>query len=129
MGKTKKRHVKRKLAFNRALHLYPPKDHGWVPKTLEASALENSGIDKTWDLIEGFRKQMTDKGGFQQRRDAQLQYWLEQTISSHLRQQFYGNKKIKKALKLELEALRAQKTTPYHAAVNLLSLFEQDQPD
>ena len=126
-GENKKAARQAKLAFNRALHLYPPKDHGWVPKTLEASAVENTGIDAAWELISGFRATMDANGGFQQRRDAQLRYWLEQTISSHLLQQFYGNKKIKKALKAELDALRAQETTPYHAAVKLLSLFEQDQ--
>lgn len=126
-GENKKAARQAKLAFNRALHLYPPKDFGWVPKTLEASALENTGIDTAWKLMAQFRETMKENGGFQARRDAQLQYWLEQTISSHLLQQFYTNKKIKKALKAELEALRAQETTPYHAAVNLLSLFEQDQ--
>lgn len=125
-GENKKAARQAKLAFNRALHLYPPKDNGWVPKTLEASALEGTGIDKTWDLLVEFKEKMEDSGAFQSRRNDQLRYWLEQTISDSLRSRFYGNKEIKKVLDKQLELLKAQQTTPYHAAMALLELFERD---
>ena len=33
-----------KTEFNRALHLYPPKNNGWIAKTITCSALKNEGI-------------------------------------------------------------------------------------
>ena len=33
-----------KSEFNRALHLYPPKESGWIPKTLLCSAIKNEGM-------------------------------------------------------------------------------------
>mgnify|MGYP006395404879 CR=1 FL=1 len=123
-GENKKAARQAKLAFNRALHLYPPKDNGWVPKTLEASALEGTGIDKTWKLLMEFQRQTQYSGDFDTRRNEQLRYWLEQTISHRLLSNFYGNKKIKKALESQLDRLKAQQTTPYHAAMELLALSE-----
>ena len=46
--------VKAKLAkseFNRALHLFPPKSSGWMPKVTTCSAYEKTGIDGIWDII------------------------------------------------------------------------------
>jgi LAO/AO transport system kinase len=48
-----------KVEFNRALHLYPPKENGWTAKTLTCSALNNEGIEKVDFRLcyrdEGFR--------------------------------------------------------------------------
>lgn len=126
-GENKKAARQAKLAFNRALHLYPPKDNGWIPKTLEASALEGTGIEKTWQLLSDFKERMQLSGAYQERRNQQLRYWLEQTISDRLLAKFYGDKKIKKALEAQLELLQAQQTTPYHAAMELLDRFEGHQ--
>ena len=40
-----------KVAFNRALHLYPLKESKWQPKVLTASALHNSGVEEIDNMI------------------------------------------------------------------------------
>ena len=43
-----------KVEFTRALNLYPPKESGWIPKVLTASALQNSGIEEVSSMIDGY---------------------------------------------------------------------------
>lgn len=111
-----------KTAFNRALHLYPPKDSGWIPKTLICSALQNEGIQAILDLIETYISETSANGYFQKKRTEQNKFWLLQTIESSLKDSFYGNSEVKKELKKQLELLENNQTTPFEAAEILLKL-------
>lgn len=111
-----------KTEFNRALHLYPPKDSGWIPKTLTCSAINDEGIDIVWDLISNYLHLAKETGYFQKKRNEQNKYWLLQTIESSLKSDFYNNQNIQKALKNQLELLSENKTTPFEAANLLLNL-------
>lgn len=111
-----------KTEFNRALHLYPPKANGWVPKTLTCSALQNEGIESIWELISTYVTEAKKDGYFQQKRNEQHTYWLLQTIESRLKSDFYKNTAVKKELEKQLELLHQNKTTPFKAAEVLLRL-------
>ncbi|NNM22509.1 MAG: methylmalonyl Co-A mutase-associated GTPase MeaB [Flavobacteriaceae bacterium] len=111
-----------KTEFNRALHLYPPKVDGWRPETLTCSALHNEGIDKVWNLIEGYLKLAKEKSTFQKKRKEQNRFWLLQTIDSRLKREFYEHPKVKKELEKQLELLSENRTTPFAAAEKVLSL-------
>lgn len=111
-----------KMEFNRALHLYPEKESGWVPKTLLCSALKNEGISEIWEMISNYFESVKNNGYFQQKRKEQNKFWLMQTIESRLKSEFYANPSIKKELEKQLKALDENKTTPFEAAETLLSL-------
>jgi len=111
-----------KVEFNRALHLYPPKESGWQPKVLLASALKNTGIDKIYSLITEFLALSDKKNSFQQRRNEQNNYWLLETINQQLKTNFYSNPTIKEAMQQEINKLSDGKTTPFSAAKRLLEL-------
>lgn len=111
-----------KVEFNRALHLYPPKESGWVPKTLTCSAVQNQGIDEIEDLISNFMTLTSKNGYFQIRRNDQNKFWLLQTIDTKLKSDFYKHPKIKAALKKQLEAIQNNETTPFKAAAELLGM-------
>ena len=111
-----------KTEFNRALHLYPPKDNGWIPKTLTCSALENEGIKEIWDLIENYISEAKETHYFQHHRNQQNKFWLLQTIESRLKTDFYENPAIKEALEEQIGLLNAGKATPFQAAERLLGL-------
>ncbi|MFV0249074.1 MAG: methylmalonyl Co-A mutase-associated GTPase MeaB [Tenacibaculum sp.] len=111
-----------RVAFNRALHLYPPKENGWTPQVVLASALYNRGIDKVYNLINKYIA-MDKKGGyFQKKRKDQSKYWLFEIINQALKDNFYDNKKIKKILNKEVSNLEKGKTTAFSAAQRLLSI-------
>lgn len=108
-----------KVEFQRALHLFPPKDSNWSPKTTTSSAINNTGIDVIWTIIEEYVTLTKENGFFEQERVKQNKFWLHQTIEEQLKTDFYKNPNIKKELPLLLKAIENHKTTPFEAAKKL----------
>ncbi|CAM1346674.1 methylmalonyl Co-A mutase-associated GTPase MeaB [Tenacibaculum insulae] len=111
-----------KVEFNRALHLYPPKDSKWQPKVLLSSALNHQGIDAIDTMINDYMLLVKNNAYFQQKRNEQNNYWLLETINQQLKNNFYNNPKIKEVLKNEVLSLENGKTTPFAAAQRLLNI-------
>ncbi len=109
-----------KVEFNRALHLYPPKDSGWQPKVLLASALHHKGVDDVYKMIDEYIVAVKNTNYFQHKRNEQNKYWLLETINQQLKNNFYNNSDIKKLLSNEFSKLENGKTTPFAAANRLL---------
>lgn len=110
------------IEFNRALHLYPLKDSKWQPKVLTASAIESVGIDAIDEMIQEYLSLTKENGYFQQKRHEQNTFWLLSTIEEQLKERFYQNPSIKKALSEEIKQLANGKTTPFLAAKRLLDI-------
>jgi len=108
--------------FSRALHLYPPKENGWQPKVLTASALQKTGINEIPELITDYITLSKETGLFNKKRHKQNTYWLLSTIDKQLKDNFYKNEKVQNQLKIEIERLELGKTTPFKAAKKLLDL-------
>ena len=83
-----------KVEFNRALHLYPPKESGWQPKVLTASALKNKGIEDVHSMIEEYLKFTKANDFFDIKRNEQTQFWLKSTIQQGLQDSFFKNELI-----------------------------------
>ncbi len=111
-----------KVEFNRALHLYPPKESGWQPKVLLASALLNEGIPEVWQLIESYLSLAKKTYSFEHTRNEQNKFWLLQTIEDRLKSDFYNDPSVKKELKLQLEHIENGATSPFAAAEVLLGM-------
>ena len=109
-----------KVEFNRALHLYPPKDNGWQPQVMVSSALHNQGIDAIYTMINNYISNAKKHSFFDKKRKNQNEYWLLETINQQLKDNFYNNPEIKKQLKIEIENLEKGTTTPFNAAKRLL---------
>ncbi|GLB53211.1 ATPase/protein kinase [Neptunitalea chrysea] len=114
---------KARAEFARALHIYPPKESGWIPKALVASSINGSGIDDIWKLIEDYKENTFASGYFNTKRMEQQKFWFLQTIEERLKTNFYQNKTIKAALKEKEKALEAMEETPFKAANELLNLY------
>jgi|TARA_B110000967_G_scaffold208899_1_gene262737 LAO/AO transport system kinase len=111
-----------KVEFNRALHLYPIKESKWQPKVLTASALQNTGIHKIETMITKYISLTKENSYFNKKRNEQNKYWLLSTINQQLKDNFYQNPIVKKALLKEIQNLENGKTTPFNAAKKLLEL-------
>lgn len=114
-----------KVEFNRALHLYPPKESGWQPKVMTASALNNSGIDEIAVMIEDYISKAKENGFFHSKRSEQNTFWLESTIQQHLYDSFFRNPSMTEELSKEILQLQNGKTTPFISAKKLLSKFNK----
>jgi len=111
-----------KTEFNRALHLYPPKESTWQPKVITCSALQLHGITEVGGLINEYFHLTNENSYFTKRRNEQNIYWLKATIEQQLKDNFYNNIEVKKQLALELKKLDKGNTTPFNAAKRLLGL-------
>lgn len=108
--------------YKRAIHLYPPKDSGWIPKVTACSALHNQHINTVWQIVEDHHSMMLEKGLFETHRSAQNKYWLHETIGYLLLQGFYQNKDVKNRLPQLEQAVVKNQMTAEQAARILLNL-------
>ncbi|SEB36829.1 methylmalonyl-CoA mutase metallochaperone MeaB [Tenacibaculum sp. MAR_2009_124] len=113
-----------KIEFNRALHLYPPKENDWIPKVLVASALKNKGIDTVYNMINDYIIDTKKKSFFDKKRNKQNKFWLLETINQKLKDNFYNDPRIKELLNTEISQLENGKTTPFSSANRLLKESE-----
>ncbi len=126
-GENQKAAREARLDFKRALHLYPPKQSDWQPKVLLCSALNQTGVDEIWNLIQEYKTKVSESGYFDKNRHEQNKFWLLQTINEHLKNRFYKNPVIKKELDLQLEAIENNETTPFVAANYLLEKYMEER--
>ncbi|MFK7812027.1 MAG: methylmalonyl Co-A mutase-associated GTPase MeaB [Maribacter sp.] len=108
------------VEFSKALHLYPPKENGWIPKVLNCSAIENTGLDEIWDMIVNYISENKASKFFIQKRQNQNKNWLLQTLDDQLKLQFYQNKEISIALEELIPDVINNKISPFRAAEKLL---------
>lgn len=111
------------LEYKNALHLFPPTESGWIPKVTTASALQNKGIEETWEIIDEYVRHTTAKGYFQKQRKDQSVYWLNESIQYELKQAFYGDKELKASLEQYQQDVQEGRISSYKAARELLALF------
>ncbi len=120
---------KAKLAvteFQRALHLYPPKQNGWIPKVMKCSASENTGVREIWDMVEDFARQNKENGFFEKNRKNQNKNWFLQTVDDHLKQFFHQKPAFIKVQNELLKDIEQNKVSPFYAAKLLLDKITKE---
>lgn len=126
-GENKIRAEAARAEYNRALHYLTPATEGWRTRAYTGSALDGTGIDKIWELIESFREKTAVSGALQTRRQAQLQAWLHTIIEEQLKRAFYEDTAVQAALP-ELEtAVRLGNLPPTAAALKLLHIHQTSE--
>lgn len=77
-----------RVEYARVLHFLDPFTPGWTPKALTCSALETTGIERVWELIEQFQRDMRASGVFNERRKAQNVDWFESLLQQAVMERF-----------------------------------------
>jgi len=114
-----------KMEFARALHMFPPKENGWTPEVLTCSALENRGLNKVWELIDKYCKNMQSSGFFTTNRQQQNENWLIQYLEQELLSEFYQHTKTKEMLPQLKKEVISGNTSPFLAAEKLLKALKE----
>ncbi|MBD3725382.1 MAG: methylmalonyl Co-A mutase-associated GTPase MeaB, partial [Flavobacteriaceae bacterium] len=112
-----------KTEFNRALHLFPAKNSGWIPKVTTCSAFEKTGIDKVWEIIAEYFELTKENNYFEQKRKEQNQYWMLETINEQLKNRFYNHPEIIELLEQNKKAVQNNELSPFAAAQILLDKY------
>ncbi|BDS14358.1 methylmalonyl Co-A mutase-associated GTPase MeaB [Aureispira anguillae] len=105
------------------LHLFPPKPSNWIATAEICSALEQQGLTKVWQHILSYQNQTSINGYFQQHRQEQAQYWLEESIGEQLKNLFFKHPKIKDKFDETKDRVVAGTLSPFKAGELLMQLF------
>ena len=112
-----------KTEFNRALHLFPAKSSGWIPKVTTCSAYEKTGIDAIWEIISEYFELVKSNHYFEEKRQNQNQFWMMETINEQLKSHFYNHPNIMQLLEENKKAVQNNEISPFAAAMNLLERY------
>ncbi len=124
-GENQEKAVKAMTEYQNALHLFPASESGWTPRVVCSSALEKTGLDDIWGIINEYMDHASQKGYFQTRRSRQSRYWMYEFIHASLQSDFYAQAGIREKLDtLEKEVLEGRKSS-FHAAMEILDLYHQ----
>lgn len=109
--------------YKRALHLFPPRDSGWNPPVLQASALHDTGLSEVWESILVFREKHVEAGHWHARRQEQSVRWFYEAFSYELEKVFRTKEGAPEALAEAVEQVRSGSLPPVAAARDLLRRF------
>jgi LAO/AO transport system kinase len=112
-----------KVEFGRALHLFPAKKSGWIPKATTCSSITQEGIPEVWETISEFVILTKANHYFFEKRKEQNQYWLLETINEQLKSHFYNDSKINSLLEVNKKAVQNDEISPFAAAQLLLDTY------
>ena len=112
-----------KSEFNRALHLFPAKKSGWIPKVTTCSSIEKDGIDTIWQIISDYFEMAKANAYFQFKRQEQNQFWMLETINEQLKNRFYNHPDITILLEENKKAVQNNEISPFAAAQILLAKY------
>ncbi len=114
-----------KREFGRSLHLFPEKASGWVPKVVNCSALNGEGVNEIWQQILDFQELTSNNGWLTEHRRQQSKRWLHERIWQDLKNLFYQNPAVRKALEQLETAVMEGAQTPDAAARQIVGIFFQ----
>lgn len=112
-----------KTEFNRALHMFPPKNSGWQPTVSTCSSYTNEGIDAVWKTISDYLELTKSNHFFDKKRQEQNQFWMMETINEQLKNNFYNHPEISHLLETNKKAVQNNEISPFAAAMNLLKNY------
>jgi LAO/AO transport system kinase len=114
-----------KKAYETALHLLSPASPSWSPPVLTCSAKEKLGIDAIWQTVLAHKKAFEASGEFSAKRQQQALDWMWSLIEEGLKDRFYKNPAIVKALPGLKRAVVDGSLAPAAAADQLLFFLDK----
>lgn len=111
------------VAYQNALHLFPPAESGWYPQVLTCSSVTREGIAEIWSLIQNYYLHTQQNGYFKKKRQEQHLQWMHETIKQSLEEQFYQNPQIQALLPQIETSVKHGEIPALTAALQLLEIF------
>jgi len=122
-GENKLKASQARSQYQNALHLFPLGESKWSPQVLTSSALQNTGIQELWDVIEEYKLFTIENGFFNHKRSTQARYWMIETINEGLMNHFYRNPTIEHDLSHYENLVLNDKMSSFIAAHHLLNSY------
>ncbi|MFK7755849.1 MAG: methylmalonyl Co-A mutase-associated GTPase MeaB [Flavobacteriales bacterium] len=114
--------AKRAMAeYRNAIHLLPPAPHLFPVKTLTCSALDNTGLNEIYELLEEFLTHTNDSRYFQAHRAQQNVHWFNAHLKTEVLGRFFKEAGIKEKLQALTSEVANGSISPFSAVEKLIS--------
>lgn len=118
-----------KKEIENAVHLFHQSESGWPTNVMTCSAINNTGIEEIWTIIEEYMGYVKGNGFFESNRNQQSRSWLYETIKKMLEESFYSLEVINNEIKVLEKEVTDGKINTFHAATKLLKLYKSSFKD
>ena len=109
--------------YERVLQYLHPYTIGWSPKALACSALEGTGVEEVWEMIESFCKKLKEENRFEKIRSKQNAKWFRRLLEERVLESFFAEKSMNDSL-AELNDLVSKGEMPVVEAVDRIMAGE-----
>ena len=112
--------------FQSALRLFPVPESEWRPKVYTCSSVSGMGLEEVWKGVEEFLDHTQVNGYFQHNRNRQNKYWMYETINETLKNSFYQDPRVERAIAEYERQVLDDRLSSFVAAKRLLDLYFDD---
>lgn len=110
------------IAYQHALHLFPPRKDHWQPPVLSCSSMEEKGFKEIMEHLIAFNSTKNRKIELLEKRKLQIGYWFDHLIENKLKEDFFSLQMTKeKYLHLKHKVLLGD-LNPVEALLQLFNL-------
>ncbi len=124
-GNNKERAKLSKVQIDNALHLFPLPESNWQPISMTCSAIDKIGVPEIWAKIQSYFEFTRKSGYLEQRRREQAIYWMYESINERLKDDFFGDERVKSNLQFLKQSVLDNKMSSFIAAHKLFEKYKQ----
>lgn len=110
--------------YKRAIHYISNPTEGWQTRILLASAINGTGIEDFWRIVQEFRQNTIESGVFQLRRREQILDWFYSMVKEVVLNKFFSDERVSSLIKDYEQKIFLGKISPSGA---VQKLFEELQ--
>ncbi|MFM7662580.1 MAG: methylmalonyl Co-A mutase-associated GTPase MeaB [Bacteroidota bacterium] len=114
-----------KAGYANALHLFPPKENEWIPRTEICSSLTHFNLDEAWQISDEFFRHNISNGWIERHRSKQDVNWMKETLNELVLSNFYRKPGFEDNFNQIKQAISTQKISAFEAAEELYNLFSK----
>lgn len=98
--------------YSHALHMLPPSASGWTPEVILTSAVEHTGLQESWQVVERYFEHVQANGFLKDLRNQQNLRSLRQALEWFMQNEITNNSVLQRSLKdFEAKILSGQMTS------------------
>ncbi len=125
-GNNKERAALSKVQIDNALHLFPLPESNWQPTSMTCSAIDQTGVPEIWQKIQDYFEFTRKNGYLEHRRREQAIYWMYESINEQLKDDFFGDERVKQNLPFLKQSVLDNKISSFIAAHKLFEKYKQN---
>jgi LAO/AO transport system kinase len=113
--------------YRNALHLLHPRSEHWQVPVESCSAIEGSDTPGVWDIVQRYRKALSDAGELEEKRAVQAKSWMWSEVRDALVDELKDDPDVKARVKQLEEEVTGGRVSPTVAAQELIAAFLKRQ--